>query len=190
MKKKYVSTAMLALLLLVLFLPVFFYVIFYGTNLNYNEMHKILTVEGNKVLLLCAVIGALALGAVYYVLRKLPCTGKAVTFFICLTFAVCVLFYAINVNISKSIAFYGGWDCGMVANSARWLYEGGDLRSTAITFPSHGFYISCILFLPVSADIPTIRNLSGSSSSASCCHWRYSVRYFWSFRSAGTLEFP
>ena len=127
MKKKYVSTAMLALLLLVLFLPVFFYVIFYGTNLNYNEMHKILTVEGNKVLLLCAVIGALALGAVYYVLRKLPCTGKAVTFFICLTFAVCVLFYAINVNISKSIAFYGGWDCGMVANSARWLYEGGDL---------------------------------------------------------------
>lgn len=127
MKKKYVSTATLALLLLVLFLPVFFYVIYYGTNLNYNEMHKILTVEGNKVLLLCAVIGALVLGAVYYVLRKLPCTGKAVTCFICLTFAVCVLFYVINVNISKSIAFYGGWDCGMVANSARWLYEGGNL---------------------------------------------------------------
>ena len=127
MKKKYISTAALAFLLLVLFLPVFFYVIFYGTNLNYNEMHKILTVEGNKVLLLCAVIGVCLLGGVYYFLRKLPCTGKSKTFFVLLTAAVCIVFYMVNVNISKSIAFYGGWDCGMVANSARWLYEGGDL---------------------------------------------------------------
>lgn len=36
-------------------------------------------------------------------------------------------FYMINVNISKCIAFYGGWDCGMVANSARWIFEGGEL---------------------------------------------------------------
>ena len=127
MKKKYISAATLALLLLVLFLPVFFYVIFYGTNLNYNEMHKILTVEGNKVLLLCAIIGSLVMGVLYFLLRKLPCTRKTGTFFILLTFAVCVLFYVINVNVSKSIAFYGGWDCGMVANSARWIYEGGDL---------------------------------------------------------------
>ena len=127
MKKKYISAATLALLLLVLFLPVFFYVIFYGTNLNYNEMHKILTVEGNKVLLLCAIIGSLVMGVLYFLLRKLPCTRKTGTFFILLTFAVCVLFYVVNVNVSKSIAFYGGWDCGMVANSARWIYEGGDL---------------------------------------------------------------
>ena len=36
-------------------------------------------------------------------------------------------FYMININISKCIAFYGGWDCGMVANSARWIFEGGEL---------------------------------------------------------------
>lgn len=127
MKKKYISTAMLALLLLVLFLPVFFYVIYYGSNTNYNEMHKIVTVEGNRVLFLCAVIGVCLLGALFYVLRKLPFTGHSARFFAVITLLVCVLFYVINVNISKCIAFYGGWDCGMVANSARWIYEGGEL---------------------------------------------------------------
>ena len=53
MKKKCISTATLSVLLLVLFLPVFYYIVFYGTNVNYNEMHKIITVEGNKVLSLC-----------------------------------------------------------------------------------------------------------------------------------------
>ena len=47
MKKKCISTATLSVLLLVLFLPVFYYIVFYGTNVNYNEMHKIITVEGN-----------------------------------------------------------------------------------------------------------------------------------------------
>ena len=56
MKKKCISTATLSVLLLVLFLPVFYYIVFYGTNVNYNEMHKIITVEGNKVLyFLCMV---------------------------------------------------------------------------------------------------------------------------------------
>ena len=68
MKKKCISTATLSVLLLVLFLPVFYYIVFYGTNVNYNEMHKIITVEGNKVLSLCAVIGVAVLGAAYSVL--------------------------------------------------------------------------------------------------------------------------
>lgn len=62
MKKKCISTATLSVLLLVLFLPVFYYIVFYGTNMNYNEMHKIITVEGNKVLSLCAVIGVAVTG--------------------------------------------------------------------------------------------------------------------------------
>lgn len=62
MKKKCISTATLSVLLLVLFLPVFYYIVFYGTNMNYNEMHKIITVEGNKVLSLCTVIGVAVLG--------------------------------------------------------------------------------------------------------------------------------
>ena len=76
MKKKCISTATLSVLLLVLFLPVFYYIVFYGTNVNYNEMHKIITVEGNKVLSLCAVIGVAVLGAAYYFLRKIPYTGS------------------------------------------------------------------------------------------------------------------
>ena len=127
MKKKCISTATLSVLLLVLFLPVFYYIVFYGTNMNYNEMHKIITVEGNKVLSLCAVIGVAVLGAAYYFLRKIPYTGRIAVWFTGITLAVCILFCLVNIKISKCIAFYGGWDCGMVANSARWLYEGQTL---------------------------------------------------------------
>lgn len=127
MKKKCISTATLSVLLLVLFLPVFYYIVFYGTNVNYNEMHKIITVEGNKVLSLCAVIGVAVLGAAYYFLRKIPYTGRIAVWFTGITLAVCILFCLVNIKISKCIAFYGGWDCGMVANSARWLYEGQTL---------------------------------------------------------------
>lgn len=83
--------------------------------------------EGNRVLFLCAIVGAAVLGILYYFLRKLPTTPRTITVFTAVTVAVCVLFYMINVNISKCIAFYGGWDCGMVANSARWIFEGGEL---------------------------------------------------------------
>ena len=48
MKKKYIGTVFFSLLLLLLFLPVFFYVIYYGNNVDYNAMHKIVTVEGNR----------------------------------------------------------------------------------------------------------------------------------------------
>ena len=47
MKKKYIGTVFFSLLLLLLFLPVFFYVIYYGNNVDYNAMHKIVTVEEN-----------------------------------------------------------------------------------------------------------------------------------------------
>ena len=195
MKKKCISTATLSVLLLVLFLPVFYYIVFYGTNMNYNEMHKIITVGGIKYYL-CAVIGVAVLGAAYYFLRKIPYTGRIAVWFTGITLAVCILFCLVNIKISKCIAFYGGWDCGMVpippAGFMRARHWGMTItiRSTVIIFPLHGFCISCILLPQDLRGIPTIRNLSGSSSSASCCHWRYSVQYFWSFRSAGTLEFP
>lgn len=127
MKKKYLGIAGLSLLLLVLFLPVFYAVIVYGANLNYNELHKIVTAIGNKRLLLCAMIGACLLGVIYYFVRKIPYTKRSAAIFVVVTLVFGVVFYFINIKISKCIAFYGGWDCGMVANSARWIYEGGEL---------------------------------------------------------------
>lgn len=127
MKKKYMSAVGLSALLLALFLPVFYFVIFYGANLNYNEQHKIVTAMGNKTLLLYVAVGACLLAVVFFFIRKIPYTRRSAAIFVVLTFAFSVAFYIINVNISKSIAFYGGWDCGMVANSARWIYEGGEL---------------------------------------------------------------
>ena len=127
MKKKYLGIAVLSLLLLVLFLPVFYAVIVYGANLNYNELHKIVTAVGNKRLLFCAVIGACLLGIIYFFARKIPYTKRSATLFVVGTLVFGVAFYLVNIKISKCIAFYGGWDCGMVANSARWIYEGGEL---------------------------------------------------------------
>ena len=127
MKKKYMSTVGLSALLLALFLPVFYFVIVYGANMNYNELHKIVTAVGNKALLLCVIIGACLLGVAFFFIRKIPYTRRSAAIFVACTFAFSVAFYIINSNVSKCIAFYGGWDCGMVANSARWIYEGGDL---------------------------------------------------------------
>lgn len=92
MKKKYIGTVFFSLLLLLLFLPVFFFVIYYGSNVDYNEMHKIVTVEGNRVLFLCAIVGAVVLGILYSFLRKLPTTPHTITVFTAVTVAVCVLF--------------------------------------------------------------------------------------------------
>ncbi|MCH5343369.1 MAG: hypothetical protein J1E64_04960 [Acetatifactor sp.] len=127
MKLKYISVATVASILLVLFLPVFLNVIFIGNNMNYNEKHKIVTLYNNVILLMFAVVGVGILFALFYLLRKIPFNRYTLTGVIIFSLFVCVLFYIINIKISKCIAFYGGWDCGMVANSARWVYEGGEL---------------------------------------------------------------
>lgn len=127
MKLKYISAAAFASILLSLFLPVFYCIIFLGSNMNYNDAHKIVTIEGNKVLLLCAVIGTLILFLLYLLLRKIPYNRHTAIGVAISTLLACILLYAVNIQISKCIAFYGGWDCGMVANSARWVYEGGEM---------------------------------------------------------------
>lgn len=126
-KKTLAFQIVVTVFLLIMFLPIFFYIIFYGSNLNYNELHKIVTIEGNKVLLLCVSVASLALLVLYCFLRRIPYNRFTKLGVVLLTLIMCIIFYAINVHISKCIAFYGGWDCGMVANSARNVYRGNDL---------------------------------------------------------------
>lgn len=127
MKLKNLSVAALASMLLILFLPVFYCVIFKGNNMNYNADHKITTLYGNESLLLFAVLGVCVLLALYFLLKRIPYNRYTIAGFTILSLVICIVFYFVNVKISKCIAFYGGWDCGMVANSARWIYEGGEL---------------------------------------------------------------
>lgn len=121
------SSFFVAALLLLMFFPIFLCIVFWGNNIPYNQLHKIVTIEGNKVLLLCVVIVLIVLLILYYFIRKIPYNRYTKLGVVIATIITCVLFYAVNVHISKCIAFYGGWDCGMVANSARWIYEGSDL---------------------------------------------------------------
>lgn len=127
MKLKNFSAAALASLLLILFLPVFYHVIMYGNNMNYNPDHKIYALYGNKVLLAFALVGVLFFLVIIYFMRKIPTNKYTIGGFVGFALIISVAFYFVNVEISKCIAFYGGWDCGMVANSARWFYEDGEL---------------------------------------------------------------
>lgn len=154
MKLKNISVAALASFLLVIFLPVFGYVIFIGNNMNYNSLHKIYAIYGNKVLLALVLAGVLAFLLLIFSLRKIPYNRYTVIGFVVFALIGSGAFYFVNVEISKCIAFYGGWDCGMVANSARWVYEGEGLghgvyyniytNNVPITWLLHKLYVLAI----------------------------------------------
>lgn len=127
MKLKNISVAAFAALLLMLFLPVFYHVIMYGNNMNYNPDHKIYALYGNRVMLALTLIGVVGFLVIMFLAKKIPTNKYTVRAFVGVAFVVSVLFYLVNVHVAKCIAFYGGWDCGMVAKSAKWVYEGKDL---------------------------------------------------------------
>lgn len=127
MKLKTLSVAAIASMLLLLFLPVFYHVILYGNDMNYNPDHKIYALYGNKVMLALVLIGVAVFLAVIALVRKIPTNKYTTGGFVGFTLIASIAFYLINVEISKCIAFYGGWDCGMVAKSAIRVYEGRGL---------------------------------------------------------------
>lgn len=157
MKLKNVSAAAFASILLILFLPVFYCVIFIGNNMNYNADHKIVTLYENEILLAFVIVGVVILLALYYLLRKIPFNRYTIAGVIIFSLITCILFYVVNVKISKCIAFYGGWDCGMVANSARWVYDGGELGyDDYYTFYSNNIPITWLLYelYSISSELP------------------------------------
>lgn len=117
----------LSFFLLVLLVPVYGCVILIGNRMPYNAEHKIETLYSNPVLLFFVFLMILIVGGAFYALNKIPSGKYVVAGTVCFSAVICMLFYIVKVEVSKCIAFYGGWDCGMVANSARWVYEGKDL---------------------------------------------------------------
>ena len=116
-----------AVLLLILFVPVFYCTIFIGNGVNYNPEHKIEALYPNTLLLLFALLALLIFAGLFVLLEKIPTNKYTLLGTVLFTALVCCLFYFVKVEVSKCIAFYGGWDCGMVANSARWVYNGEDI---------------------------------------------------------------
>lgn len=124
---KKIISALSAAFLLFLFLPVFFCTIVIGNNMDYNEEQKIETLVSNEILLMYVLLALAAFAALYFLLSRIPYRKKTMIGTVLFSFIACIVFYIVKVEISKCIAFYGGWDCGMVANSARWAYEGQDI---------------------------------------------------------------
>jgi len=127
MKYKYLCTAGLSFLMLALFLPVFSCVIFIGNRMDYDADNKITTLFSNPELLLFGMLAAVLILTLCIFMRKIPFNRYTAAGMVIGTFVFCVLFYALNIKISKCIAFYSGWDCGMVANSAKQVFNGGEM---------------------------------------------------------------
>lgn len=113
-----------AILLLILFVPVFYCAVFIGNRVDYNADHKIETLYPNTLLLFFALLALLVFVGLFFLLDKIPFNKYTLLGTVLFTALICCLFYFVKVEVSKCIAFYGGWDCGMVANSARWVYNG------------------------------------------------------------------
>ena len=121
------TTLSLAALLLMVFLPVFCCVLFSGNGMNYNPEHKIEMLYGNLQLFLSVFPGLMIFTGLYALFDRIPLNRYTVIGTVALSALLCAAFYMVKAEISKCIAFYGGWDCGMVANSARWLAQGQDM---------------------------------------------------------------
>lgn len=124
MKGKKITSAVLSILLLILFLPVFYQTIVKGNLTNYNAEHKIETLYPNTTLFLYVILAVFLFCGLSFLLSEIPTKRSTVIGTILFSFFCCVVFYIVKVEVSKCIAFYGGWDCGMVANSARWVFDG------------------------------------------------------------------
>ncbi len=122
MKIKMISAA-IAFLSLILFIPVFVCTILAGNHMNYNEEHKIALLWPNTALFLFGILVLLVLGGLFLLAGKVPCHKYTIIGAV----LFCFIFYVVKVEISKCIAFYGGWDCGMVANSARDFFNKQDI---------------------------------------------------------------
>ena len=121
--RKFTSLA-LSSFFLVLFIPVFYSILFMGNETDYNPEHKIETLYGNLPLFCSGLLGILIFTGLYAIFDKIPLNRYTIAGTILFSFFSCAVFYAVKTELSKCIAFYGGWDCGMVANSARWLAQG------------------------------------------------------------------
>lgn len=115
---------MAAGILLVIYLPVFIGIVGKGNAVDYNALHKITTLYSNPKLFLYAVGIMLLYFVLYRCLSFIKYNKYTVTAAVIFSACLCLAFFAGKIYISKCIAFYGGWDCGMVANSARWVYNG------------------------------------------------------------------
>ena len=115
------------ILFVLLFVPVFCNVIIKGIEADDAVIYKIATLHTNKVLFMYALVAIGILFVIYILGRCIKDNCYSYSAAIIFSVAVAVMMYFVNVYIAKCIAFYGGWDCGMVAFSTRWLYEGGDI---------------------------------------------------------------
>ena len=118
------------ILFLCVLVPLYTIVVTAGNRIEYNPLHKITLGTDNFILF----IPAVALGFVLcYAIKvfsgfRLKTDPRVLTGLTIFTAGiVSVGLYFMNVYMARKMGFFGGWDCGMVANSVRDIYRGGDM---------------------------------------------------------------
>lgn len=108
----------LPLILGVIFLPVLFCIIFMGTNMDYNEGLKLVTLRKNWILFLVAV-PVLALSVfLIHICSKYPLKKRGNFIANVVLSVLCAAVYFLSVRIAREIAFDLPWDIGVVASVA------------------------------------------------------------------------
>ena len=120
--KKIYAAAAIAFLLL--FVPVFLLLIIRGNNVGYWDGYKQLSLLPNYILFFVSILAVGILFLADRLLKKLPDNRYTYGAIIVYALIISFIMYKCKIFIAENIAFMGGWDCGIVANTAKWVYAG------------------------------------------------------------------
>lgn len=119
----------ISVLFLIIFLPILFCVFVFGNNMDYFDVVKQNFLCHNSLLLPICIIFITIAFLLKKPLNKIAIIGKKRNSVIFVSLAVLfyIIMYAVNIEVSKCIAFYSGWDMGNVTGSVYSLRDGHPL---------------------------------------------------------------
>lgn len=116
---------------LIIFIPTLICILIWGNEIDYNYVTKLVTMYGNKGLLLMCFPVVLLLFALIYLTRKIKLTNKlSIVMDVCLIIGFVGVFF-VNLEICKCINIAQGWDVSCVVGTAYELNNGIPIGDTS-----------------------------------------------------------
>ena len=116
---------------LIIFIPTLICILIWGNEIDYNYVTKLVTMYGNKGLLLMCFPVVLLLFALIYLTRKIKLTNNlSIVMDVCLIIGFVGVFF-VNLEICKCINIAQGWDVSCVVGTAYELNNGIPIGDTS-----------------------------------------------------------
>ena len=117
-KRKLNLYSLLGALFLLIFIPVLFCILVWGSRMDYNLATKLVTLCDNKILfLMCIPVIAVCFSFIYMT-RKIELTKRVSVILNISLVVVFVLMFFVNLEICKCINIAQGWDVSVVVGTA------------------------------------------------------------------------